>query len=76
MFMDVDIARREWIARLVEQVRQLRVVAAAAQTGAMRDELSDYADRIDRQASEIEARAAIHAPRASPADRRRAFAGC
>jgi hypothetical protein len=56
MFMDVDIARREWAARLTEQARQLRVVAAVAETGTMREELADYANRIDRQLRELEAR--------------------
>ena len=49
MILNVDIARREWTARLKEQARQLRVVAIAAETDAMREELSDYADRIERQ---------------------------
>ena len=56
MILNVETARREWTARLEEQARQLRVVAVAAQTDTMRDELSDYADRIERQLRAIEAR--------------------
>lgn len=58
MIMNVEIARREWTARLKEQARQLRVVAVAAQTPMMRDELNDYANRIDRQLRSIETRPA------------------
>jgi hypothetical protein len=67
MILNVDIARREWTARLKEQARQLRVVAKAAETDTMRDELSDYADRIECQLHAIEARA-NRALIVSPAD--------
>jgi hypothetical protein len=75
MILNVDIARREWAARLKEQARQLRVVADAAETDTMRDELSDYADRIERQLRAIETRASCRLT-ASPADPPRASARC
>jgi hypothetical protein len=75
MIMNVDIARREWTTRLKEQARQLRVVADAAETDMMRDELSDYADRIERQLRAIETRAS-RGLTASPADPPRASARC
>jgi hypothetical protein len=75
MILNADIARREWTARLKEQARQLRVVAVAAETDTMREELSDYADRIERQMHAIETRAS-HRFTASSADPLPASARC
>ena len=75
MILNVDVARREWTARLREQARQLRVVADAAETDTMRDELSDYADRIECQLHAIETRA-NRGFTTSPADPLPASARC
>jgi hypothetical protein len=75
MIMNVNIARREWTTRLKEQARQLRVVADAAETDTMRDELRDYADRIESQLHAIETRTSRRFT-ASPADPLLASARC
>jgi hypothetical protein len=53
----------------------LRVVADAAETDTMRDELSDYADRIESQLHAIETRTSRRFT-ASPADPLPASARC